>query len=221
MKGNAERLNSTRRRDRRTTCPRSGGLTLLAVAATIVLAGCGGSKSPSVASVATTSSSSASSTNISSGGASSGSTTPGTSNMAAELVYANCMRSNGLPNFPDPRPGGGFQLGAGVDPSSTVFKAAQAKCQKLLSGGVGLPGSGPPPSAQAMAQMLKVSECMRRHGVPRFPDPMTSAPSNLPAGGGVVSDRDGVILVLPSSLDMQSPLFLRAAATCGFQLTNH
>jgi hypothetical protein len=29
-----------------------------------------------------------------------------------------------------------------------------------------------------------------------------------------------VILVLPASLDTESPLFTRAAAACGFQLTN-
>jgi hypothetical protein len=63
---------------------------------------------------------------------------------------------------------------------------------------------------------------MRRHGVSNFPDPRTSAPpqSSL-AGGGVISDRDGVILVFPHTIDEQSPLFTRAAAACGFQLTNH
>jgi hypothetical protein len=36
-----------------------------------------------------------------------------------------------------------------------------------------------------------------------------------------IADRDGVILLVPATLDMQSPLFLQAAAACGFQLTNH
>jgi hypothetical protein len=61
---------------------------------------------------------------------------------------------------------------------------------------------------------------MRRNGVPDFPDPTTTVPAPS-AGIGEISDRDGVILVFPRSLDMQSPLFLRAAASCGFQLTNH
>ena len=127
------------------------------------------------------------------------------------------MRSNGVPNFPDPNASGGFRLGPGIDPSSPVFKAAQARCQKLLPAG---PGSGPPPSAQALAQMLKVSRCMRRHGISEFPDPVTSVPSDL-AGIGMVSDRDGVILVFPRTLDMQSPMFTQAAAACGFRLSNH
>ena len=69
--------------------------------------------------------------------------------------------------------------------------------------------------------MLKVSQCMRRHGIAGFPDPTTSVPSKLGGVGGVVSDRDGVILLFPATLDMQSPLFLHAAAACRFQLTNH
>jgi len=94
-----------------------------------------------------------------------------------------------------------------------------------------MPGGGPPgpgstthPSAQALAQMVKVAQCMRRHGVPDFPDPRTSVPSNpFPAGstGGVISDIDGVILVFPAALDEQAPLFTRAAAACQFPLHNH
>jgi hypothetical protein len=62
---------------------------------------------------------------------------------------------------------------------------------------------------------------MRRHGITNFPDPRTTAPSRPLAGTGVISDRDGVILVFPHTIDEQSPLFARAAAVCGFQVTNH
>jgi len=131
------------------------------------------------------------------------------------------MRANGVPNFPDPRPGGGFQGAVRLGGSSSpLFKTAQAKCKELLQS-LGGPGSGPAPSAQALAHWVTVAQCMRRHGVSNFPDPRTSAPppSSLD-GGGVISDRDGVILVFPHTIDEQSPLFTRAAATCGFQLTN-
>ncbi len=132
------------------------------------------------------------------------------------------MRSHGVPNFPDPSAGGGFQFGAGANPSSPAFRAAQAKCEKLIGGGPPGPGSTTHPSAEALAQMVAVAKCMRRHGVSGFPDPRTSVPSNFAAaGGGVIADRDGVILLFPATLDMQSPLFLRAAAACGFRLTNH
>jgi hypothetical protein len=143
-------------------------LTALVLAsATLLLAGCGGSSSNG--GVAQLGSNTPSRATTSGGAASAGSGSP----EAAALAFASCMRSNGVPNFPDPKPGGGFvfHTGAGVDPSSPVFKAAQAKCMKLLPPG---PGSGSPPSAQALAHYLKVAQCMRRHGLPGFPDPRTS-----------------------------------------------
>lgn len=155
-----------------------------------------------------------------SGAAGSGSAAPSSRSalLRAELAFAKCMRANGAPNFPDPGSSGGFEIvGNGRSPG---LEAAQAKCQKLMPGGGGPATGGPPPSAQTMAHWLTVAQCMRRHGVPDFPDPTTKVPSPSP-GIGVISDRDGAILVFPHSLDMQSPLFLRAAATCGFQLTNH
>ena len=128
------------------------------------------------------------------------------------------MRSHGVPNFPDPS-GGGFQGSAGLDRSSPTFTAAQTRCQKLLGGG---PGSGPPPSAQALAQMVKDSQCMRQHGIYDFPDPRTSVPSDAFRGGaGVISDIDGVILVFPGTIDRQSPAFTKAAGACKFPLHNH
>jgi hypothetical protein len=181
--------------------------------------GCGGANSPSIASVATTTSSS--SANSANG---SGSLPSQTQLQQDALKYARCMRANGVPNFPDPSAGGGFvfQAGTGVDPSSPAFQAARAKCQKLLPGGPA-PGSTTHPSAQWLAHMVKVAQCMRRHGITAFPDPRTSVPSNpFPAGStGVISDIDGVIFVFPATLDTQSPMFTRAAAACRFPLHNH
>jgi hypothetical protein len=136
------------------------------------------------------------------------------------------MRANGVPAFPDPKPGGGFlfQAGGGVDPSSPVFMAAQAKCRNLLpTSGIG-PGTQTHPTSQALAQMVKVAECMRRHGIHNFPDPRTSIPSSIRAavgGNGVISDIDGVVLVFPGTIDEQSPQFTRSAAACKFPLHNH
>lgn len=171
-----------------------------------VVAGCGGARSPSVAGVAakTTTSSSASA-----GGS------PG-------LVYARCMRAHGLPSFPDPQPGGGFEFraGGGVDPSSPVFKAAQAICLRLLpGGGPPAPGTTTHPSAQWLAKMVAAARCMRRHGVPSFPDPTTTVPQ-LPTNG-VISDIEGAIFLFPDSIDTQSPAFVHAATVCGFPLHDH
>jgi hypothetical protein len=132
------------------------------------------------------------------------------------------MRANGVPNFPDPKAGGGFLFHArgGMNPSSPAFKAAQAKCRHFMPPG---PGSGPPPSPQTLARFLKVARCMRQHGVYDFPDPRTSVPSNPfgSGGAGVISDIEGVILIFPSTINQQSPVFTRAAATCAFPLHNH
>ncbi len=179
-----------------------------------LLAGaCGGSPSPGVASARSNSTTTTEAP-----------ATASPSSSAAlyedELKYSRCMQTHGVPNFPDPSAGGGFRFGAGINPSSPAFDEAQAKCEKLMPGG-GV-GSGAPPTAQALAQMLKVSRCMRRHGISDFPDPRTSVPSNRnPAVIGEIADRDGVILLFPRTLDTQSPAFVKAAAACGFALTNH
>lgn len=194
-----------------------GAAAFLTVA--LALAGCGGSSSPGVAHLASEKGSD--STSSESGGSSPES--PAGLQQAA-VAYAKCMRSNGVPNFPDPNPGGGFLFHASRGLiSSPLFKAAQAKCDKLLPGG-GLPG-GPgsePPSAQTLARFLKIARCMRKHGVSDFPDPRTSAPPNpLGSGIAVVSDIEGVILLFPSTIDQQSPAYTRAAAACAFPLHNH
>ena len=125
------------------------------------------------------------------------------------------MRSHGITNFPDPSTGGGIQLSSssGINPFSPGFKAAQAACGKLLPGGG--PGGKGHPSAQAEKQMLQISECMRAHDVTGFPDPTTTPPSS-PPGGGIALAHDGVFLVVPSTIDINSPAFKQAAATCHF-----
>jgi hypothetical protein len=50
------------------------------------------------------------------------------------LNYAACIRSHGVPNFPDPK----LHAGGGIDmeaPNSPQFKTAQKACQHLLPGG--------------------------------------------------------------------------------------
>jgi hypothetical protein len=193
----------------------------------LVASGCGGSRLPSVANVGTTTPSSAATTTNTGSGAAGGGRPSQTQLQQDSVKYSECMRANGVPDFPDPSPGGGgftFKTGSGVDPSSPAFNAAQAKCRKLLPGGPPGPGSTTHPSAQWVSHMVKVAQCMRRHGIADFPDPRTSVPANpFPAGSGgvVISDIDGVIFVFPATLDTQSPAFTRAAAACQFPLHNH
>jgi hypothetical protein len=46
------------------------------------------------------------------------------------LKFAQCMRRNGLPDFPDPTADGNFRLGP--DGDSPKYEAARQKCQSLL-----------------------------------------------------------------------------------------
>ena len=62
--------------------------------------------------------------------------------------------------------------------------------------------------------MLKVSKCMRQHGISGFPNPTLSIPSNSNPARAIA--RAGVILAIPSSINLRSPTFKHAAAVCGF-----
>jgi hypothetical protein len=207
--------------DRLTTSP----ARLLTAAALLSIAlagtGCGGSSSsPGVAHLSSTKA--GASANSGGGGAS---TDSEASPEQAGLAFAKCMRASGVPNFPDPKAGGGFVFHASPRLiSSPAFKAAQAKCQKLMPGG-GPPGPGSTtnPSPQTLARFLRIARCMRRHGVEDFPDPRTSVPSQpFGSGGpGVISDIEGVILLFPGTIDQSTPVFTRAAAACAFPLHNH
>ncbi|HUA71499.1 MAG TPA: hypothetical protein VMA96_10465 [Solirubrobacteraceae bacterium] len=127
------------------------------------------------------------------------------------------MRANGVPDFPDPNPGGGgFQVSAELDRSSPAFRGAQAACHSLLPpGGPPAPGSVTHPSAHTLARLLNVAQCMRQHGVAEFPDPGTSVPRDpFGSGYGVITDYDGAVLLFPSTIDMQSQGYTQAAAAC-------
>lgn len=164
------------------------GLTVVVVAScALLIAACGASKKPNAAS----------------------------GHRSQFLAFSACMRSHGVPNFPDPSSGGGgihFNAGSGINPFSPSFKAAQGSCSKLL------PGGGPDhqkPTEQDKEAMLHISQCMRDHGVTGFPDPTLTPPSS-PAGYDELIDRGGVILAVPNTIDVQSPAYQRAATACGF-----
>jgi hypothetical protein len=185
-----------------------------AVVSGVLVAGCGGS-SPSATTGGGASATGSAAANAGAA-TTSASRSPGSSQSPAQpgqtlLNFARCMRANGVPNFPDPKPGGGFRFPASPAPA---FAAAKAKCQKLL------PNGGAPPQfdPQALGQLRQIAICMRRHGVPDFPDPVrapTTGPSGLPGGGGLITDYRGVQLQFPTTLDLHSPAFQQAATACG------
>lgn len=98
--------------------------------------------------------------------------TTSNSTTSQPLAFSHCMRSNGVPKFPDPNT-------SGVWPKNQVylaannpkFEAATHTCGHLLpDGGPGVP---PTPAVVQLIQtdMLKFAQCMRSHGVATWPDP--------------------------------------------------
>jgi hypothetical protein len=60
---------------------------------------------------------------------------------AAQLKYAQCLRTHGAPDFPDPGAKGGFTLPNSVDRYSSLFQAAERACDNLI------PSAGSPPGS--------------------------------------------------------------------------
>jgi len=91
--------------------------------------------------------------------------------------YVTCMRSNGVANFPQPV-GGRLRISPqdGVDTGSQAFKNAEAACKGLMPN-AGSQQVGPIPSGSASFVGQKIDtrkyvSCMRKNGVPDFPDPV-------------------------------------------------
>jgi hypothetical protein len=111
----------------------------------------------------------------------------------AELAFSRCMRSRGVPNFPDPDAQGNFPpFSTGV--SKQISAAADSACRHLLSGG-GSTGT-PQQRREKLVFALRVAECLRGHGFPTFPDP-----------GGSSQGK-------PSGIDLNSPQFQTAETNC-------
>jgi len=144
---------------------RATAIALTAVALGVRAAACGGgSASPGVASLGSTTM-----TAPASGAAQGGSNS---ANYTAAVDYSGCMRAHGVPTFPDPTSSGVFLSSQGngqkVDRNSSQFASANKACLHLL------PNGGKPTATQtqqALAQELKLAQCMRSHGVTNFPDP--------------------------------------------------
>jgi len=207
-------------------------LVPLVLATALLVAGCGGSgPSPGVANVSHAASTTGSSSSApadpgggaagsggealdgSSGGAGGGGgrsqLTLAISGSGSDLLkFAQCMRANGEPNFPDPNGQGMIQFSSssGVNPQSPQFQAAQQRCAKYAPrGGKTLT---PAQRAQFLAKSFAFSACMRSHGVPDFPDPSVSGG----AAGFHIRGTPG------GALDPSSPIFQRAAKDCAADL---
>jgi hypothetical protein len=126
------------------------------------------------------------------GSAANASGSPSSSASASGVGFSQCMRSHGVPNFPDPNADGrplqvdAQQLGV----SDSLYLAAERACQHLLptTGSLAqlthqclLFGDCP---STLVRQLLTVerryAQCLRAHGLPNWPDPSISPKGVVP-----------------------------------------
>jgi len=111
------------------------------------------------------------------------------------VAFSGCMRSHGVPEFPDPASRSGVpkvtpqQVGV----SDARFRAAQTACASLRQ-----PAQAQQP--QIMAGMVNFARCMRAHGIPNWPDPST--------------DRSGQPVFDISGINPDSPRVSNTADAC-------
>ena len=122
----------------------------------------------------------------------------GAANSPSGLAFARCVRSHGIPNFPDPIDSSGHfsktalqQLGV----SGSRLRTVEDACVNLL------PAGPAPLTAQDQQDYLRAAACMRSHGVAGFPDPVFSS--------GSVS-----FPTPPAGFPTSSPRFIQARQTC-------
>jgi hypothetical protein len=93
------------------------------------------------------------------------------------IKFAECMRRNGVSQFPDPGPSGKLTIDAianrsSVDASTPAFKQAISACKELEPAGF----TGSKRSSQQQSAALRFAQCIREHGVTDFPDPIPNGP---------------------------------------------
>jgi hypothetical protein len=173
-------------------------LAALAIVAVISMIGAGCGSDESSDSGATSSSGTAgnSSTTGKSG-------TGGSKKLTAQekaVKFAECLRANGVPHFPDPDPKGEFNWA--IDVSAPVWLKANRACEALKP-----PGTfSAKRTRKEQSASLRFAQCIRDNGVEDFPDPENGEPlvdtykipsSNKPGGMAILNaamDKCGHIL---------------------------
>jgi hypothetical protein len=100
--------------------------------------------------------------------------------------FSECMRDNGVSEFPDPDASGQLTIDAVVnrsslDTSSPAWKTAIAACRDLQPSGF----MGHKRSDEQQSAALEFAQCIRENGVEDFPDPAKGEPlvntNNIPS----------------------------------------
>src|SRR5579862_513553 len=164
--------------------------SVVAVSAFCLLStGCGSGGSPGVASLASSTSA----------------TTTTQAPQNGLVGFSQCMRANGVSNFPDPQnfAGGNVKLTIHqVVGDNPRFQPALNTCSHLLpTNGNGESQQTAQETRTRLADGLSFAKCMRSHGVSRFPDPT--------AQGQLT-----VEMVQAQGIDVNSPAVMRVVEKC-------
>jgi hypothetical protein len=120
---------------------------------------------------------------------------------AEELAHSQCMRAHGVTDYPDPDSQGRILIqggpGSDLNPNSATFQNAQKACKSLQ------PQPTAAQQAQAEQAALRVSECMRAHGIKDYPDPSKDGRISISLQAGSGGD-----------LNPDNPLFQAAQRVC-------
>jgi hypothetical protein len=126
--------------------------------------------------------------------------------------FAECMRENGVEDFPDPQidEDGGITIGiGGAEPREgapsevdrETLDAAMQECQPLLARGEGPGQISQEDRAAFQDAMIEYAQCMRDNGIEEFPDPEFTGD-----GGAMQQIGEGI--------DPNSDEFRQADETC-------
>ncbi len=128
------------------------------------------------------------------------STTAATTAQNGLVAYSHCMRSHGVPNFPDPTGSAGIPKDK-IPVGSPQFLQAASACHHLMpASGLG-PETTPPQTGTRRADALSFANCMRDRGFPNFPDPTVH---------GQLTPQ----MVTAAGIDLHQPALLRAGLAC-------
>jgi hypothetical protein len=77
------------------------------------------------------------------------------------VAWSACMRSHGVPTFPDPDSSGRIQIPSSIDDRLPTVPAAYHACRNLAPSESSLTGQG---DVMHQDQLLAFARCMRSHG---------------------------------------------------------
>ena len=138
-----------------------------------------------------------------------------TTNRDQAVKFAECMRKNGVREFPDPDASGSLTVDqianrSSLDTDSAAFTRAMSACRDLAP--AGFTGAKRSPEQQKAA--LKFAQCIRDNGVKDFPDPTEDSPmvdtNRIPSAA-----RSGGMDILHAAMQKCRGLAAEAGVTGG------